>query len=342
MACGSDPLSIISTCTNKDGDVQSDYAELSCLSDPLDATSLAPDSDGDGNPDCLRGYPSLPITGQPGATADCRNTLPCTWVSVDSSIIVKVTFADDFLSRHSVGFEMQVSDRDTTISLLNEGEAKNSNGEAYSANITYLNGVRSYDANIVNFVAATPVRGRQVFDHVFSEDAVGSELSQLTLPFIEAGTRFSASFSNIPYGRVFAIDRDCGDTLPCSWVSADGTSKVTLTAAGTTLAAKLFVDFSLENKGDPLNITYSVGSRASADDFSEFKGNSIRLGQENTTRRDVTVFVPQAETLEGGIVFADDLNAVVSSLTRLHMLFYDSSIYQPVQAPIFRNVPVTQ
>lgn len=391
ISCSSDPNSVLSSSADADGDgtpdcveasvsnpndtdgdLQLDADELACGSDPDDALSVSADTNGDNHPDCLRGYPVLPITGQPGEEVDCKATIPCTWVNADNSIRIKINYADSrdsSINENEASYQYDnlsliyevSSDIDTDLTFLDSASFSDTDfgvSDFYSQQFLSLSRSRTYSTEVVSLLAGTTLRVETLFD----DGAKGQgDIDTITLPFLLNALRFEAEFKNVYHGRVSSKDKDCQNVLPCTWISPDGTSKVTVTSMGLTNVADLKGELAVETTRDGVTLTMYTYSRGRGSDLSTFTGYSQRFDQVNDLSRSlVNAILEPNESRAATLVFGESPSSSLKQLARLNIDIFETiptspnyeeysrnweyyrTIPTPRLDPVFRNIPITQ
>lgn len=318
-----------------------------------DPESDIEDKDGDGRADCLGGYPTLPVVGEPGRTVDCGRTLPCTWVSADGAISIATTFADGLDVIRGPGPEAAdlstfveiATNRDTTLRLIDDSAARSDDGTAYRhvSFYTLADGNQRLGAFDLDVIAGTavPVRIR------FGEET-GPErglLEDFVLSFVENGQRQEARFANLPVGRAPSVDSDCAGVLPCAWVSADGDFVVTVDEVGLDADGRLFVDFGVRTVLAGQTIGSANTAVATGADGSSFEAFQRRLGASalgsGVNATDGTP-LPQGQRVDGRFTFAGTAPPGLERLGRLVFSLYRTPLRSPALTPQLRDLPVTR
>ncbi len=389
--CGSDPNSALSfsTDTNEDGtpdcvelatpdpddsdgDGQVNADELACGSDPENAESMSPDGNDDNRPDCLGGFSVLPITGSAGESVDCMAALPCTWINDDNTIRIRMTYADSrdssineneqtYLYEDLAIMYEVYSDVDTDLTFLDSASFSDVDvGVSEFRNQRFLNigNSFSYGSEVVSLLAGTSTRVLTTFN-----DGVKGQgsIDELTLPFLRDELRFEAVFEDVHFGRVYSLDKDCQNLLPCTWVSPDGTTDITLTALGLTNLADLKAELSVVTRRDGVTLTLVNGSRGVGSDLSTYTGYSQRFDQVNDLSTSlVNAAMVNGESRTATVVFNESPNSTLDRLARLSLDLFETIpqspnyeentsnwnryrvVHTPRLDPVFRNIPLTQ
>jgi hypothetical protein len=355
-----------------DGDGQLNEQELACGSDPEDATSISPDSNGDNQPDCLGGFPGLPITGQAGVAVDCNHTLPCIWVNSDDTIRVEITYMDSRDSSvdenespfgyNNLAMMYEVSsDIDTDLTFLDSASYSDVDwgvSELRFQRFLNISTSASFGSEVVSLLAGTSTRVLSEFsDGVKGQGSIDT----VTLPFLLNELRFEAVFNNVYFGKVNSLDKDCQNLLPCTWISPDGQTEATITALGLTNLADLRADISVSTQSEGVTLTLDTLSRGVGSDLSSYTGDSQRFDQVNDLSPTLVnaIMIP-GETRTATLVFNESPNSTLDLLVRLSFDLFETiplspdyeenssswnrfrAIHTPRMDPVFRNIPLAQ
>ncbi|MFK7891040.1 MAG: hypothetical protein AB8B63_09530 [Granulosicoccus sp.] len=300
---------------------QSDIAEL--VSDSTDQVSASVEN------------PSIqtePTTGAPGAIVNCRQTVPCHWISEDSQFTVSVTNADNISSFGNLAVQFSISaQHDSQVNIARAEHALDTSGKGFKPAGQALGDGNGITPQTI--VAGEKLEGTVSFDDV-SQDMT---LAEWSVALIDGGMIRSARFTNIPVGPLTKQPTDCDNALPCVWESPDEQVKITLLSVGNiSTGNRLTANFSVETMTDS-TVALDAGSSAVGTDGTRFSSRTHTLAGQ--TAYENVVADTRAFALLAGSFYFFKSTATPDSLQDLSLVIYEDKPV-PRWNPRFTAVPV--
>ncbi|MEE9320424.1 MAG: hypothetical protein V3U76_08265 [Granulosicoccus sp.] len=286
---------------------------------PIPLTNLAQTDDGS-------------VVGDSGRRANCRQTLPCRWISADDSFSITATSADNTGSLGHLSINYRVDTlHDSSVVLGNSPAAIGAGGTTFTITEQALgtgNGIAP-----VAIEAGLPILGSLTYERAANDNS----LAEWALTVLDNGMIREAKFTNLPLGPITTETAACNNTLPCIWASADKSVVITLlSAGGFSSTGRLTVNLTIETTADT-RIALDAGATALASDGTVLDGRTHRLGTLNGYEQ--LTITSLAGTAVGAAVSFNRTQTQPVHLRQLSVVVYENTP-TPRWNPTFENVPV--
>ena len=300
--------------------------EAAEIDDPPDTTDTTVATDETIEP------PQEPVIGAPGASVDCQQTVPCSWVSEDSQFTVTITNTDNIGVRGRLVIQYHVTSlHDTEVQIISTEPAVDVNGNSYAANsLTFGDSIAGFSQAIL---AGAELQASIEFDQTSEADT----LSSWSIGLSDSGVIRSPNFTNIKIGPFTSIDADCQNTLPCVWQTPSGDATITLlSVSGLGAINQLTTNFTIQTDRETV-VAVDTGASAVDIDNQVYTGRTHGVGVETSFDK-LTVATTAGATVSASIFFSRT-PSVSTELRELSLIVYED-LPIPRWNPRFISVPV--
>ena len=272
------------------------------------------------------------VVGNPGSSVDCKNTVPCRWVSIDSQFTLTISNADNTATRSRLAIDYTIATvHDSTLLVSHADEIVPADGASLRATDVLWQAVQSSAAQTV--LSGTSVEGALHFDNGFGGDSIQS----WSLAVLDGGLLRTPSFNNLPVGPLRTSAADCQIALPCQWSSPENDVTITLQALGeTTKDGTLGLDFIIQARAD-MTVVLDAGASAVGTGNVQLAGRVHALGAR-TDHAKLTAQTIAEIPINGSIEFYRVVS-LPRQLQELSLVIYQDKPV-PRWNPQFINVPV--
>lgn len=285
-----------------------------------------------GSSNLLQDPASQVTSGAPGMTVDCKQTVPCQWVSADDQFVLTVTNADNIAtrSRLSVSYSITTS-HDTELVVARADDAIDAAGFKFKVNDQSLGGGNGGTPQGVT--AGIALTGTLNYD----KGSSSSEIADWSVAILDGGLLRIPTFTGIPIGTITTAQADCQFTLPCIWTTPQNDVAITLqSVGGVSTNSRLNVNFSVE-VSTARTIAVDTGAVAVGSDGTRFESRTHTIGFE-------TDYAKTTKSTSAGIPLYGSVNfyrteQVPETLQVLSLVVYQDDPV-PRWNPQFINVPV--
>ena len=271
-------------------------------------------------------------SGAPGASVDCQQTVPCSWVSSDSQFTVTITNTDNIGAQGRLAIQYHVTtSHDTEVQVINADPAIDINGSSYAPYSLELG--ESAGGLSQGLLAGESVQAIIEFDR----PSTAGTLSNWSIGLSDSGLTRIPVFTNIRIGSATELYADCAFTLPCIWQSPLGDATISLlSVSGLGSLNQLTTNISIQTDKTTV-IAVDSGATAVGIDAQPYTARTHAIGTQTSSDKLTTNTIPGA-IVSAAVYFSRTLT-ISPDLQELSLIVYED---QPVPRwnPKFISVPI--